>query len=256
MPTDRPNAAVRLRRLHHVAESDSTRRAAVVTGATSGIGRAIALKLAAHGDLVWCVGRRAELLDQLAVQTSGAARPWPLDLTGPDLSALADAVAAEGLGLVAIVHCAGSYTADLLGGGDESALVAMLDINAIAPYRLTRALLPHMRDAGTIVFLNSSQGLSASTGVGHYAASKHALKAVADSLRGEVNHRGIRVTSVYAGRTATPMQEAVYAGRGESYQPQVLLQPEHIAELVHMVLQLPAAAEVTDVSIRPTRPRY
>ena len=68
--------------------------------------------------------------------------------------------------------------------------------------------------SGQIVFMNSSQGLEARAGTGLYAATEHALKAFADALRKEVNSKGIRVLSVYLGRTATARMEAIYRAEG------------------------------------------
>ena len=104
-----------------------------------------------------------------------------------------------------------------------------------------------------MVFINSSAGLAARGHVGQYAATKHALKAVADSLREEVNSDGVRVTSVFVGRTATPMQEEVHRLEGRPYRPEWLLQPSDIAEIIVSALSLPRIAEVTDISIRPHR---
>jgi NADP-dependent 3-hydroxy acid dehydrogenase YdfG len=101
------------------------------------------------------------------------------------------------------------------------------------------------------VFINSSAGLGAKAGVGQYAASKHALKAIADSLRAEVNALGLRVLSVFPGRTASPMQAAVHALEGKAYHPESLLQPQDVAAVVLNALSLPRSAEVTDISIRP-----
>jgi NAD(P)-dependent dehydrogenase (short-subunit alcohol dehydrogenase family) len=101
------------------------------------------------------------------------------------------------------------------------------------------------------VFINSSQGLAASPGVGQYAAAKHGLRAVADSLRGEVNDRGTRVLSVHVGRTATPMQERIFAMEGRAYAPERLMQPEDVGQVVLAALVLPRTAEMTSVSIRP-----
>src|SRR5438094_319306 len=75
--------------------------------------------------------------------------------------------------------------------------------------------------------------------VGQYAATKHALKAIADSLREEVNPKGIRVLTVYLGRTATPMQQAVFQQEGREYHPDTLLQPEDVASVVVNALMLP-----------------
>lgn len=102
------------------------------------------------------------------------------------------------------------------------------------------------------VFINSSGGLRAKRPeVGHYGATKHALKVIADSLRGELNSKGIRVLSVYLWRTATPMQQALYRKEGRVYRPETLLQPEDVASTVVQALMLPSTAEVTDISIRP-----
>jgi NADP-dependent 3-hydroxy acid dehydrogenase YdfG len=104
---------------------------------------------------------------------------------------------------------------------------------------------------GQVVFINSSLGLKARAGVSQYAATKHALKAVADSLRDECNASGVRVCSLYLGATATPMQAAIRAKQFREYKPQRLLQPDDVASLVISVLALPRTAEVTDIMVRP-----
>jgi NAD(P)-dependent dehydrogenase (short-subunit alcohol dehydrogenase family) len=124
--------------------------------------------------------------------------------------------------------------------------------NLLGPYVLIRRLLPLLVKAqGMIVFMNSTQGLRASAGVGQYAATKHALKAVADSLRDEVNPAGVRVMSIFPGRTATEMQRAVFAVEGGPYRPERLIQPDDVAALVLSLLQLPRTSEVTDITLRP-----
>jgi len=134
-------------------------------------------------------------------------------------------------------------------------LDAQYATNVRAPYALTKSLLPLLTpSSGQIVFINSSAGLVAKRPeIGQYSATKHALKAVADSLREEVNPRGIRVLTVYLGRTATPMQEALYREEGRHYHPEALIQPEDIASSVVHALILPATVEVTDISMRPMR---
>src|ERR671922_2922680 len=90
--------------------------------------------------------------------------------------------------------------------------------NVRAPYLVTQALLPLLRRRqGQVVFINSSVGVTAGGEGGPYAASKHALKALADSFREEVNAEGVRVVSVYLGRTASPMQAAIHAMEGKAY---------------------------------------
>jgi NADP-dependent 3-hydroxy acid dehydrogenase YdfG len=104
---------------------------------------------------------------------------------------------------------------------------------------------------GQIVFINSSAVLTPKPNAGQYAATKHALKAVADSLRAEVNDDGLRVLSVYPGRTASPMQVLVHQFEGRECYPERLLQPEDVATAVINALSLPRTAEVTDLHIRP-----
>ena len=109
-----------------------------------------------------------------------------------------------------------------------------------------------IKGRGQIVVINSSTGLAVNRPeIAQYAATKHALRAIADSVRAEVNQKGIRVLSVYLGRTATPMQEALYRREARPYDPEKLLQPEDVATMVLAALALPPTAEVTDISIRP-----
>ena len=152
-----------------------------------------------------------------------------------------------------LIHCAGV----ICQGAMEHAHIEELDLqyatNVRAPYLLTQHLLPLLTTTrGQIVFINSSAGLSAKRPeVGQYSATKHALKAIADSLREEVNAKGIRVLTLYLGRTATPMQEALSRQEGKVYHPEKLLQSEDVASIVVHALMLPATAEITDISMRP-----
>src|SRR4029078_3063794 len=127
--------------------------------------------------------------------------------------------------------------------------------NVTGPYALLRTLLPSLVESkGQIVFVNSSQALGAGAEGGQQGATKHALKAMADSLREEVNRHGVRVSSIYLGRTAGNRQREIFAMEGRVYKPERLIQPSDVADIVLHLLQLPRTAEVTDVTIRPMRP--
>jgi NAD(P)-dependent dehydrogenase (short-subunit alcohol dehydrogenase family) len=127
-----------------------------------------------------------------------------------------------------------------------------LDVNLLAPAELTRLCLPALRTArGHVVMLNSGSGLHANPAWSAYAASKHGLRALADSLRAEEAAAGVRVTSVYPGRTATDMQAKVHEQEGKDYDPAAWIAPESVAAAVVAALDLPRDAEMTDVTVRP-----
>jgi len=231
---------------------------AAVTGAGSGVGKAIALALAREGVRLCLMGRRPEALEEVAGEASSTtsfARAYPVDLASE--TAIADVAARVGHdveGVDILVHSAGIISI----AGIEDAAIADFDrqyeVNLRAPYRLTQALLPMMKPwRAQVVFVNSSAGIRASRNWVQYAATKHGLKAVADGLREEVNPRGIRVLSVFLGRTATPMQASIHEREGRPYSPEALLQPEDVAAVVVHALGLPFTAEVTDINIRPLR---
>lgn len=231
-------------------------RIALVTGASSGIGRAIALALSCLEVEMYVVGRNPDTLRETveAARQFTKVTGFSLDLTveGNLRSLLRDFGEKAGR-LDILIHSAGVIHQDLM----EHARIEELDhqyaLNVRVPYVLTKALLPLLIAArGQVVFVNSSLGVSVKRPeVGQYAATKHALKAIADSLREEVNSKGVRVLTLYLGRTATPMQEALYRREGRVYQPEKLLQPEDVASLLVNVLMLPNTAEATDISIRP-----
>ena len=229
---------------------------AVVTGASSGIGRAIARGLAIERAQVCLVGRTLSTLEAVAESAraiNSLVRCYQADLTVDDDIQSLSAGLRQHFGYVdLLVHSAGAISL----GRIESATLEEFDrqfrINVRAPYALTQALLPMLRPRqGQIVFINSSAGLHAAANLSQYAATKHALKAIADSLRAEVNAEGLRVLSVYPGRTASPMQAAVHKMEGRAYHPERLMQPADVAAVVLNALSLPRSAEVTDIHLRP-----
>ena len=118
---------------------------------------------------------------------------------------------------------------------------------------LTQALLPALRKGpGHVVPANSTVGMRAKPGWAAYASSKFGLRAFADSLRAEEQCHGIRVTSLYLGRTATPMQQQVHAQEGKYYDRSRWIQPETVAQAVLQVLDCPRDANVPELWLWPT----
>ena len=232
-------------------------RLALVTGAGSGIGRALALALARHGARVCLTGRTAAKLEATAralPEAGDRVRVLPADLTvDADLKRLAGEVSE----LDILVLAAGEYASGPFADVSASDVDVLYRANVRANYAIVRSFLPALRTRrGDIVFINSSTGLGARPEVGAFSATNHALKALADSLREELAGDGVRVLSVYPGRTATPRLEAMYARTGQVYRPELLLQPEDIAEAVLSALRLPDTAQVTDISLRPLAKSY
>lgn len=229
---------------------------AVVTGASRGIGRAIALGLAAEEASIYLVGRDTAALDAVA-ESAGKGTPRPVahraDLTNDeDIRGLAKRLHREFGHLDLLVHSHGSY----LRGPVASVPAADLDLlyraNVRSVYLLTQSLLPLLKARrGQIVFVNSSIVGSAQAELGQYAATQQALKALADSLRQELNPEGVRVLAVYPGRTATPRQAGIHALEGKPYHPERLIQPEDVAFMVISALKVARTAEVTDIHLRP-----
>lgn len=229
---------------------------AVIAGAGSGIGKAIAIGLGALGSSLYLIGRNKEKLDETARLAAAAARivTCAADLIWDDDVRRVCADVRKEFGKVDIlVHSLGVFSSGTADAASLDDFDEQFRANVRAPYALTKMLLPMIMAAkGQIVFINSSAGShDGRAGVGQYGATKHALRAFADSLREEVNPRGVRVLSVYPGRTATPMQEQVHRLEGRPYRPELLLQPEDVAAVVINALGLPGTAEVTDIHIRP-----
>ena len=225
----------------------------LITGASSGIGRALTLKLAHAEASLHLVGRDETALAELARQArswGAQAKTYGLDLT--DDEAVKTFSETFNAPLDILVYSAGTVSLGALKDAAIADLDAQYRLNVRAPYLLTQLFLEKLERArGQIVFLNSGAGLSARPEWGQYAATKHALKAVADSLRAELAGSGVRVLSVYPGRTASPMQKKVHEYEGKPYDPKKFVQPDDVAAVILGALTLPRTAEVTDVSVRP-----
>jgi NAD(P)-dependent dehydrogenase (short-subunit alcohol dehydrogenase family) len=228
---------------------------ALVTGATSGIGRAIALKLATQATRVLAVGRdaaRAKATQRELLARGTGHLVLAGDLTqAAFIASLAEQAAAwSGAQLRLLVLCAGHHEPASVEQTSAESFDAAIATNLRAPFLLTGALLPALRAArGMIVVVNSSVVNGPRPGVAAYAASKAGLRMFADCLRTEVSQDGIRVLSIFPGRTATPMQRERYEREGLPYAPERLMQPEDVAEAV--LDAFGSRAEVTELHLRP-----
>jgi short-subunit dehydrogenase len=227
----------------------------VITGASSGIGKAIALGLAAQGATLCLVGRKLPALKNVATEvgTKACCRCYCADLAQPlEVERLGAELRRDCAYIDILVHSAGEISLGNMADQSATDFDRQYHVNLRAPFVLTQNLLPHMEArSGQIVFVNSTVALRSGPKAGQYAATKASLRALADSLRDEVNAKGVRVLTLYVGRTATPMQAAVHLFEGKQYQPNLLIQPADVASVILSCLALARTAEVTEVTMRP-----
>jgi NADP-dependent 3-hydroxy acid dehydrogenase YdfG len=226
------------------------------------------LRLVAEGAMVTAVGRNKARLDELlplAKAGNGhAIRQGPgrivtaqVDLTDDNARRALVADLSAGPTVNLLIHSAGIHSRGPHAAAPIEDLDTLYRSNVRAPYALTQELLPMLRaGGGDIVVMNSTQGVRAAIDVGQYAATQHAMRAITDSLRQEVNKDGIRVCIIHLGRTATPLQEAIFTTEGRPYAPERLVQPADVADVVVAVVVLPAEAEVTEIHLRPAKKSY
>ncbi|MFE7570536.1 SDR family oxidoreductase [Streptomyces sp. NPDC057539] len=225
----------------------------LITGAGSGIGAAVARRLHERGDDLILFARDAGRAGELASAFPGA-RTLVGDLANPDR--LSWALAQQSLPdrLDSLLHIAGVVDLGAVGDLTPKTWHHQLNVNLVAPAELTRHLLPQLRVShGQVIFVNSGAGLSAHAEWGAYAASKHGLKALADALREEERANGLRVTSVYPGRTASPMQAKIHQQEGKEYDATRWIDPGSVASTILAALDLPRDARIDDVTVRPGR---
>ncbi|MCF3964778.1 SDR family oxidoreductase [Streptomyces fuscigenes] len=225
----------------------------LITGAGSGIGAAVARRLLARGDDLLLLARDAGRAKEIAAGLPGAGTLVG-DLANPDRLSWALSHQTLPDRLDSILHIAGIVDLGAIADTTVKTWRAQIDVNLLAPAELTRLLLPQVRVAkGQVIFVNSGSGLNASPNWGAYAASKFGLKALADALRGEEKPHGVRVSTVYPGRTDSPMQEKIHQQEGKAYDGSRLIDPESVATAILTVLDLPRDANIDDVTVRPGR---
>ena len=221
----------------------------LVTGAGSGIGAALTDVLHARGESLLLVARTSERAAELAARWQGAGT-LVADLADAPDGALGDLDLPDSLD--SVVHAAGAVDLGAVAELTARQWRTQVDVNLLAPAELTRVALPALRAArGTVVFVNSGAGLRANPGWAAYAASKHGLRALAEALRAEEQEHGVRVSSIYPGRTATPMQQRVHDQEGKAYDADEWIRPETVAEAILQVLDLPRDATIPDLTVSP-----
>jgi NADP-dependent 3-hydroxy acid dehydrogenase YdfG len=233
-----------------------SRRIAVVTGASSGIGEATARRLAAEGFEVVAAARRRDRLDALAADVPGI-RAVPLDITSPDSVA---ALAAELDDVAVLVNNAGgAIGVEPIERADPADWQQMYETNVLGVLRMTQALLPALErgGGGHVVVTGSIAGHLVYEGGAGYTAAKHGASAVVETLRLELNGRPVRVTEVAPGMVRTEefslvrlrgdaaAAAKVYAGVDEP------LTAEDVADCIAYVVTRPAHVNIDLLVVKP-----
>lgn len=247
-----------------MSQSPLSGKKALVTGASSGIGRSIVRALAKKQVSVALMARRKDRLEAVSEEvreSGGEAHVFVVDLSDPVATASAVSEAAEALENIDIlVNAAGVAVQASLSDGDYEDWRTMVNINVLGLANVSRLTLKHFpKTGGHILNLSSMSGHRVPGKGGFYAATKFAVRAMTEGLRQELRASGnlTRVSSISPGFVDTELLDLYFNDsddRSSKYDRigYPLLQPEEIAELVIHQLTMPATAEVTDILVRPT----
>lgn len=234
-------------------------KVALVTGASSGIGRAISLALVAEGAQVVAGARRTDRLAELVAASDGRVTAVDLDVT--DRASAARAVAttvAEHGRLDLLVNNAGLMVNAPVATADLDEWERMIGTNLLGSMFMAHAALPHLLESkGTLVQVSSTSGRVASPTASAYSASKFGIAAFAESLRLEVTAQGVRVVVVEPGFTATELTSHATDPASRAMADQLAasirtLAPEDIANAVVFAAAQPHHVSVGEILVRPT----
>lgn len=229
-------------------------RVALVTGASRGIGEAIARRLGRDGARVALVARSADVLQKLAAEIGGGAWPVVCDMRLPGAADVVQA-ALDDLGADApdiVINNAGMF---LVAPAVETSVAVfreMLELNLTAPFSFVRAFLPEMRRRGTghIVTVGSIADRTAFQGNAAYAASKYGLRGMHEVLRAELKGTGVRASLVSPGPVDTPLWDSVDARHRVGHTARAdMLSPGAVADAVRFVVSAPAEVNIDELRL-------
>jgi short-subunit dehydrogenase len=228
----------------------------IITGASRGIGRAVALVLARQGAHLALVARDTGALREVAQEckkAGGEAVPIARDLSDPNapLGIVREAVSALG-GIDVLINNAGQYAGGKAGEGDLAAWDTQLQVNLTAVIHLTHHALPHLKKSahGAIITTASISSKTAHAGGAIYCASKHGVLGFSNALFEDIRETGIKVCAICPGYVNTDM------AADSGIVPERAIQPEDLADTVLYVLATRATVCPTEIVLRPQRSPY
>lgn len=233
----------------------------MITGATSGIGRATAHEFAKQGiNLILC-GRRQERLDtiQKALERTTDVHTLNFDVRDKDATFEAIASLPEPFKNIDILinNAGNAHGLDPIQTGDTDDWDAMLDINVKGLLYVSKAVIPQMteRQSGHVINIGSSAGKEVYPKGSVYCASKHAVLAITEGMRIDLNPFGIKVSAINPGLVETEFSQVRFKGDAAAdnvYKGYKALQPEDIAEIIYFAVSRPAHVNIADLLVFPT----
>lgn len=237
------------------------KKTALITGATSGIGRATAYELAKHNiNLVLC-GRRQERLDAIKQELEKQTDVTTLNFDVRDKTAVQDAIASLPDAFkqidILINNAGNAHGLDPIQEGSLDDWDAMMDINVKGLLYVSKAVIPQMtkRQAGHIINIGSSAGKEVYPKGNVYCGSKHAVVAITEGMRIDLNPFGIKVSAINPGLVETEFSQVRFKGDPVAdtvYKGYKALQAEDIAEIIYFTISRPAHVNLADVLVFPT----
>lgn len=226
----------------------------LITGATSGIGKQIVLSLLSVKTKLLLVGRNEKVLKQLSNKKGNIAEISyaKVDLgNDKDLTAFIKNLKKSSIEPDIFVHSAGIFHYANISSTSDAIMEQEYNINFRAPFILTRDLLDVIKKRKSqIVFINSLASINVRSNLSAYAISKSALKTFAEVLYHELHTFGVRITTIYPSRVATPMQELVCELEGIQYTPDQFISTKTIADIVLNVIASSQNAEISEIIVR------
>ncbi len=237
-------------------------KTALITGATSGIGRATAILLAKNGYKIIICGRREERLLQLKKELSECTEVHTLVFDVRDKKAVFETINSlpEAFSKIDILinNAGNAHGLDSIQNGDLDDWDAMIDINVKGLLYVSKAIIPKMIEqrSGHIINIGSIAGKEVYPNGNVYCASKHAVDALNNSMRMDLNPYGIRVGAIHPGMVETEFSEVRFKGDSERastvYNGLDALQAEDIADIIHFVVSRAYHVNIADLIVYPT----
>lgn len=227
---------------------------AVITGASRGIGRAVAVTLAAAGVQPFLISRSAADLDVVAAEIGAGAVAVPCDVTdAAEVERAVECIRAHRReGPSVLVNNAGVFPIGAIESIDPARFEQTLQANLLAPFRFLQAFVPHMRAAGRghVITIGSVADRSIYSGNGAYSASKFGARALHEVLREELRVSGVRATLIAPSATDTPIWDPIDPDNTPGFPPRsAMLRPEDVADAVLWAVTRPVHVNVDELRL-------